>query len=299
MNLSVMSSINTYTKALKLQTQWNIKQKNGDYTSHKKDLADWVNTTKQALKKGQLGLAQDDEEKSKQKMNSIMMKIYNGKKLTEEERRYLRIKNPQAYAKMCFTEQEQKAYERRLKRCRTKEEVQRLTMSTIASSLSTIGAVANNPHISPEKKLEICMQEKVRCDKLQASTRAFVRSGAYSRLPSELEKSRRKKPVIQTKPQQPIIPPEIEKPEDVEKPDDVKPPEPIQPSEPDNSATDAEPAKPNGSTKPENRPAAATPRPDTADAATITPAERRIQRVHAVYATVSRAQPRSAVNIRA
>ena len=186
MNLTIMGSVNSYTKTMKLQTQWQIKQKNGDYNSHKKTLEEWVNTTRQALKKGQLGI-DDDEEKSQQKMRSIMNKLYNGKKLTDEERRYLRIKNPQAYAKMCFTEQEQKAYERRLRRCRTKEEVQRLKMTCLASSLSTVNAVANNPHISTEKKLEVCMQEKIHCDKLQASTRAFVRSGAYHRLPSEVE----------------------------------------------------------------------------------------------------------------
>ena len=67
MNLTIMGSVNSYTKTMKLQTQWQIKQKNGDYNSHKKTLEEWVNTTRQALKKGQLGI-DDDEEKSQQKM---------------------------------------------------------------------------------------------------------------------------------------------------------------------------------------------------------------------------------------
>ncbi len=88
MNLTIMGSVNSYTKTMKLQTQWQIKQKNGDYNSHKKTLEEWVNTTRQALKKGQLGI-DDDEEKSQQKMRSIMNKLYNGKKLTDEERQII------------------------------------------------------------------------------------------------------------------------------------------------------------------------------------------------------------------
>lgn len=49
-----MGSVNSYTKTMKLQTQWQIKQKNGDYNSHKKTLEEWVNTTRQALKKASL-----------------------------------------------------------------------------------------------------------------------------------------------------------------------------------------------------------------------------------------------------
>ena len=42
MNLTIMGSVNSYTKTMKLQTQWQIKQKNGDYNSHKKTLEEWV-----------------------------------------------------------------------------------------------------------------------------------------------------------------------------------------------------------------------------------------------------------------
>ena len=300
MNLTIMGSVNSYTKTMKLQTQWQIKQKNGDYNSHKKTLEEWVNTTRQALKKGQLGI-DDDEEKSQQKMRSIMNKLYNGKKLTDEERRYLRIKNPQAYVKMCFTEQEQKAYERRLRRCRTKEEVQRLKMTCLASSLSTVNAVANNPHISTEKKLEVCMQEKIRCDKLQASTRAFVRSGAYHRLPSEVDlaKNKHKKPIIQTKP----LPKPPEKPEepDIEKPAEPKPPEipgqpeTEQPSQPDISS---KPENPSPNPKP-NRPAS-TPGNTKPEQPKIYQSKR--QAAHAAYTAIYHAaQPSglSALNIQA
>ena len=45
MSLSIMGSVNTYTKTMKLQTQWNLKQQSGDYTSHKKSLDEWIRRT--------------------------------------------------------------------------------------------------------------------------------------------------------------------------------------------------------------------------------------------------------------
>lgn len=85
MSISIMGSVNSYTKTMKLQTQWNLKQKNGDYSSHKKSLEEWLDTTQQALKKNQAGANQDDDE-GKKRLNNIMQKIYAGKKLTDKEK---------------------------------------------------------------------------------------------------------------------------------------------------------------------------------------------------------------------
>ncbi len=214
MSISIMGSVNSYTKTLKLQTQWNLKQKSGDYNSHKKSLEEWLDTSQQALKRGLTGNNPDDEE-GKKKLNNIMQKIYAGAKLTSKEKEYLKAKNPQAYEKLRSIEQEQKAYEKKLRQCKTKEEVQRLKMNQIASSLSVIGSVRNNSHIPESKKLEICMQEKMRMDKIEQSTSAFVQSGEYDRLPTEAEeaKARKEEKQQQTKPQKP------QKPEQPEQPD--------------------------------------------------------------------------------
>lgn len=217
MSISIMGSVNSYTKTLKLQTQWNLKQKSGDYNSHKKSLEEWLDTSQQALKRGLTGNNPDDEE-GKKKLNNIMQKIYAGAKLTSKEKEYLKAKNPQAYEKLRSIEQEQKAYEKKLRQCKTKEEVQRLKMNQIASSLSVIGSVRNNSHIPESKKLEICMQEKMRMDKIEQSTSAFVQSGEYDRLPTEAEeaKARKEEKQQQTKPQKPQKP---EQPEQTEQPD--------------------------------------------------------------------------------
>lgn len=220
MSISIMGSVNSYTKTMKLQTQWNLKQKNGDYSSHKKSLEEWLDTTQQALKKNQAGANQDDDE-GKKRLNNIMQKIYAGKKLTDKERRYLQAKNPQAYEKLRATEREQKAFEQKLRQCKTKEEVQRLKMNQIASSLSTVKSTINNPNIPQSKKLEICMQEKVRMDRMEQSTRAFVASGEYNRLPTEAEEAKARKEEKQkqtehTKPQKPQKPAQPEQPEQPE-----------------------------------------------------------------------------------
>ena len=233
MSLSIMGSVNTYTKTMKLQTQWNLKQQSGDYTSHKKSLDEWISTAQETLKKSRRGLYgnQDDDEEGNKKLNNIMQKIYAGKKLTQKERQYLQAKNPQAYEKLRASEQEQKAFEKKLRLCSTKEEVQRLKMTQLASSMAIVGSVQNNSKIPLEKKLEICMQEKMRCDRIEASTRAFVNSGEYNRLPTEAEQAKahkeekekqqvHKKPKPEqkpSKPQQPDVDLELN-PDTTEKP---------------------------------------------------------------------------------
>ncbi len=70
--------------------------------------------------------------------SSIMQKAYTEKKLTADERQYLQAKTPLSFQKIQANEQEQKAYEQELKKCRTKEDVQRLKMSWTGSSLATV-----------------------------------------------------------------------------------------------------------------------------------------------------------------
>lgn len=84
-------------------------------------------------------------------------------------------------------DQEQKSYERALKRCRTKEEVQRLKLSRIGSSLSTVRSVEHNSAISDDKKLKIILLENRRCTALNNSTLSFIRRGCYAKLPTDAE----------------------------------------------------------------------------------------------------------------
>lgn len=198
MDLFAIGSLNAYTKNLKLQTQWNLKKESGDTAGKGKSLSDWLQAS-QGLKGNKAEQAaaaaayadaiQRTREQGDDKLREIMNKVYAGGKLTRDEREYLRAKDPEAWQKLKSAEQEQKSYERELKRCKTKEEVQRLKMTRLNASLNTVKSVENNPHIPLEKKLEIAMQEKLKCDNIQESTQRFVEKGEYGRLPTQAEQA--------------------------------------------------------------------------------------------------------------
>lgn len=198
MDLFAIGSVNAYTKNLRLQTQWNLKKENGGAAGKGKSLSDWLQAS-QGLKGNKAeqaaaaaiyaDAAQRAREQGDDKLREIMNKVYAGGKLTRDEREYLRAKDPEAWQRLKSAEQEQKSYERELKRCRTKEEAQRLKMTRLNASLTTVKSVENNPHIPLEKKLEIAMQEKLKCDNIQESTRRFVEKGEYGRLPTQAEQA--------------------------------------------------------------------------------------------------------------
>lgn len=177
--ITMMGSIGAYTKNLKLQTQFQMKQAKGELGSHK-SLDEYLNASQ----------VRDADGGDRDKLRNIHNKLLAGGKLTAEERKYLQAKDPEAYQKLKASEQEQKAFEQKLKQCRTKEEVQRLKMTYVSSSLVTLKSVEYNSAIPKSKKLEIFMQEKQRCDRIEESSREFVRRGDYDRLPSQAEEAK-------------------------------------------------------------------------------------------------------------
>lgn len=90
---------------------------------------------------------------------SIRAKLDAGGSLTEEERAYLRQHDPQAYQELFQEEQEQAAYERALRSCKTREEADRLQMNRIGQSLSRIQTVEHDPAIPLHAKLKVAMRK--------------------------------------------------------------------------------------------------------------------------------------------
>ena len=203
--ITMMGSMGTYMKNLKLQTQFQIKQDRGELGSHK-SLEDYINITNAK------DLPGHENDKDREKLSGIKNKLLQGGKLTAEERKYLQAKDPEAYQKLKASEQEQKAFEQRLRQCRTKEEAQRLKMTYINSSLVTLKSVEHNSAIPQQKKLEIFMQEKQRCDRIEESSREFVRRGDYDRLPTEAEETKADKDAQEAREAQRPKVPEREEP---------------------------------------------------------------------------------------
>lgn len=275
MPITMMGTIGDYTKTMKLQTQWNLKKQSGDLTSHQKSLNDWLQPSDADSPIG--------DKASHDKMRSIYAKIDAGKKLTAEEREYLKANDPEAYSDLEANEKEQQAYERKLKQCRTKEEVQRLKMAHLGASLAKVKSVENDPAISLEKKLKIAAQEKRRCDKLEESTREFVRRGEYEKLPTDQEKAKAEKEEAERKS------PEIENTE--------KSAQEAEPSAKEDVAADRSPKSEATSEtqtrKPEATPKTQTGKPEKSDVQTESPELRKTRRAKAKAAYAHAESPRN------
>lgn len=187
MNFFTVQSLSTYTKNLGMQMKWQKKKNTGDFTADgKTSITDPVREQAEQIRQSK---ANGSDQLSRQ----IDLKLNSGQKLTAEEMDYLRKNDPQTYQRIKAMETEQKNYEKELKRCKTKEEVERVKMAHTATSLNTVNSIKNNPVIPEEKKLELILHEHRKNAALQESTREFVESGKYAKLPTEAERLKAEK----------------------------------------------------------------------------------------------------------
>lgn len=188
MDFLMINSVNSYVKNMNLQNKWKMKKDTNDFS---KCTLNELQRKNERFK--QSYLEKKDDEKDKETLTSIYNKIYSGAKLTPDEMKYLQVKNPEMYKKLKDLEHEKKQYERELKQCRTKEDVEKLKFSKVASSLSAINAVKNNPNIPEGFKLGVAMQEQRRLNELEKIAAKFVKSEDYHNLPTEAEKAKAEK----------------------------------------------------------------------------------------------------------
>ncbi|MBQ4347946.1 MAG: hypothetical protein IJC39_05820, partial [Firmicutes bacterium] len=125
------------------------------------------------------------------KMKLIKHKLQLGSSLTKEELKFLKDKAPELHDEYIRAEeereQEEKAFKEALKRCRTKEEVDRLKTANMSRFASRAEFIANNPHIPEDKKSVLIGAEKRKMQDTQEAVRKFVESGKYRELPAERE----------------------------------------------------------------------------------------------------------------
>ncbi len=167
MDLSTIGSVSQYARNAALKTQWDLKKKNGGVTGHSRSLNDLLSVGGSASRTQQEA---DDE-----KLQKITAKVSAGAKLTEKEMEYLRERNPQLYEKLRQIEREQKAYEEALRRCKSKDEAQRLHTARVGeimeSAKSGDGMAA------------------YRLNRMTESMTAFTETEGYQSLPTEAEQS--------------------------------------------------------------------------------------------------------------
>ena len=193
MNFLTVQSLNTYTKNIEMQMKWQKKKATGDFT------ADGAMTIADSVKQQAEEIRKANKDGTTKMTAQIELKLNSGQKLTAEEMAYLRDHDPQTYQRVKATEMEQKNYEQELKRCKTKEEVQRVRMAHAATSLSTVNEIKNNPNIPESKKLELVWNEHRKNMALQQTTHEFIESGKYAKLPTEAEKQKAEKDLEEAK----------------------------------------------------------------------------------------------------
>ncbi len=127
------------------------------------------------------------QEKEAEYTNGIANKVMTGKKLSSEEIEYLQKKNPELLKKYRDMQEEMKAYERQLRRCKTKEEVERVRVNKINGYLAQAKSVSNNPVIPKGEKKAILEEIVARLTNIEKAHMKFVKSVEYKDLPREQE----------------------------------------------------------------------------------------------------------------
>ena len=182
MDFTAIQSLGKFTKNMEMQLKWQKKKQDNDFTADgSTKLIDPTARQAEEIRKAQA-------DGSAKLSSQIRTKLATGKKLTREEMEYLEKHDPQTYQKVKAIEAEQKSYEKKLKNCKTKEEVQQVRTDRVAASLSVVNNVKNNPAIPEGAKLGIVWQELQKNMALEETIRKFVESGEYAQLPTEAEK---------------------------------------------------------------------------------------------------------------
>ncbi len=192
-NFFAVQSLNSHTRNMEMQMKWQKKKTSGDFK------ADGTTTIADSVRQQAEEIRKSQQDGSAKMSSQIRLKLNSGQKLTAEEMEYLQKTDPQTYQHVKNLEAEQKNYEQELKRCKTKEEVQRIRMAHTATSLSTVNDIKNNPNIPEGKKLELIWREHQKNMALQETTQEFVESGKYAQLPTEAEKQKAEKELEEAK----------------------------------------------------------------------------------------------------
>lgn len=182
MGIAMIGSVSQYAKSMKMTMDWKQKKSSGDYTKKADEKVSEWDRYRQQMEDIRKAAAEDK--------SSIYMKLSSGKKLTAEEMDYLREHDPEAYKTAKEIEAEQKRYEEQLKRCRTKEEAERLRMTYLSHKAAMAKEVANNPNIPKGQKMAILLKENAKMKAVREADEEFKRSSRYAALPTEEEKAR-------------------------------------------------------------------------------------------------------------
>lgn len=189
MDMMTIGSVNSYMKTLRLQTKWNMKKAGGDVTGR---------TAKQEENARVVELYQQQSDERRKngddELERVLNKMYAGGKLTQEERKLVKEKAPEEYQKLEEAERRQQQFEQDLRRCKTKEDVQRLKMTYAGMSMDRVHfiehKILHNKNVPEGKKLALIKLEALKQRQTEERVAKFIRDGEYAKLPTDREKEK-------------------------------------------------------------------------------------------------------------
>lgn len=177
---------------MEMQLKWQKKKSTNDFRADGNTKLDPVRQQAEEIRQSQ-------NDRTAKLKSQIDLKLKSGQRLTPEEMQYLEAHEPEKYRYVKSMQAEQENYERELKSCKTKDEVQKVKMEHTAASLSAVNTIMHDPAIPENKKFELIMREHFKNQAFQESTREFVESGKYAKLPTEEEREKVEKELKEAK----------------------------------------------------------------------------------------------------
>ena len=168
-------------KMMTMQNKWEQKKSTGNVL--KKEKKELTPEERQL----QDYREQLEETKKGNEYSALYSKIQSGQKLSPAEEDKLKEKDMKSYLEYKANQAEQEAYEERLKRCRTKDEAQRLQTAKMQGNLSKMKNIENDPYISDAEKLKMARVIQGDTTATAKIYQEFTQSEEYEKMPTEGE----------------------------------------------------------------------------------------------------------------
>ena len=137
-----------------------------------------------------------EENRRSSYISSLDSKLKSGKTLTSEELNWLKENQPELYQEAVKIQREREAYKKKLEKCRTKEDVERLHKEQLQGFFSEAQAIMRTNLPKLKKAIEV---EKIlkRMSAVLDEHSKFISSDRYNRLPEEDEEKENEKNKIE------------------------------------------------------------------------------------------------------
>ena len=168
-------------KMMTMQNKWDQKKSTGNVL--KKEKKELTPEERQL----QDYREQLEETRKGNEYSALYSKIQSGQKLSPAEEDKLKEKDMKSYLEYKANQAEQEAYAERLKRCRTKDEAQRLQTSKMQGNLSKMKNIENDPYISDAEKLKMARIIQGDATATAKIYEEFTQSEEYEKMPTEGE----------------------------------------------------------------------------------------------------------------